>query len=112
MVTNLTLVLTFAAVVIVNILMRCAAERTNNRFGNISAVAAFNGSDDPIVTLQVIFNKECIILFCRFKYDRHPIDLKLLIFRRIKVIKRQMFQRNKFNDKGNQTANYRIIVLI
>ena len=45
------------------------------------------------------FDKEFIVLFVKGKDDRKFVNFKLLIFRRLRVIKYPLFERDIFADK-------------
>lgn len=62
---DLTLVLPIAAVIIVNVFMRCTTKRADNGFGNSSAVTTVDGFYDLVVVLAIVFDKESIIWNCQ-----------------------------------------------
>lgn len=111
---DLTLVLPIAAVIIVNVFMRCTTKRADNGFGNSSAVTTVDGFYDLVVVLAIVFDKESIILLYGFKDNGKPIDLKLLILRRPRVVKDFLLKRdvsaNKIAEKRNNLQKVLIIL--
>ena len=104
-VTNLTLILTIAAVIVIDILMWSVAKWANNSFGNIPAVTAIDRLDGIAISFTVVFDKESIILFDRFKDYGKLINLKLLILRRLRIVKSKLLKGNKSANKIAEKRN-------
>lgn len=104
-VTNLTLILTIAAVIVIDILMWSVAKWANNSFGNIPAVTAIDRLDGFAISFTVVFDKESIILFDRFKDYGKLINLKLLILRRLRIVKSKLLKGNKSANKIAEKRN-------
>ena len=91
--TNFALILTIAAVVIVDVMMRSPTKRTYDVFRNGSSITTLNRFDRFSVFPKIVFEKELPVLLDKSFNDRKLINLKFLICRGIGIVKGPLFER-------------------
>ena len=109
--TDLTLKLTIAAIVIVNVMMRRTTKRAYSVFWNGFTVTALNRFYRFTILPLIVFKKELPVLFDKGLDDRKLVNLKFLILGRVRIIKSPLFKRNISADKVNKPANLLMLVL-
>ena len=96
---DFALVLPVAAVIIVDVMMRGATERTDDIFRDRSAITSLDGFDGSAILPEIVFEKELPVLFDESFDDREFVDLEFLILRRVGIVKIPLFERNVSADK-------------
>ena len=96
---DFALVLSVAAVIIVDVMMRGATERTDDIFRDRPAIASLDGFNGFAILPEVVFEEELPVLFDEGFDDREFVDLEFLILRRVGIVKIPLFERNVSADK-------------
>lgn len=89
--TDLALILAVAAIIIINVKMRSATERTDDVFRDGSAGSSLNWSDRFVVFPLIVFEKELPVLSEERLDDRKPVHFEFLIFRRMQIVISPLF---------------------
>lgn len=79
--TDFALMLTVAAIVVVDAMVRRSTQRADGIFGNGFTIATLNGFDRLAVLPLIVFEKELPVLFDTGFDDREIINFKFLILR-------------------------------
>ena len=101
---DLALVLSVAAVIIVDEMMGSTAERTNDIFRNGSAVSSLHRLDGFSVAPKVVLEEKLPVLFDKGFDMRQFIDFELLIFGRMGILIGPLLERDISADKVDQPA--------
>ena len=88
---DLALILSIGTIVVIDVMMRSAAEWANSIFGNGSPVSALNRFDRFLIFPKIVFQKELPILFNEGIDDRKLIRSKLLILWRMDFVMSPLF---------------------
>lgn len=78
---DLALILTLAAVVVIEVIVRSTADRTDFVCGDRTAVAAPDRLDPLAIPMFVVSNEEAPVLLMVLDDQRELVDLKLLVLR-------------------------------
>ena len=97
--TDFTLEFTAAAVVVIDVLMRGTADRTDRIFRNGFSISTLNRADNLVITPFIISKQELPVLLFKNFNNRKFIHLKFLILGRMGVVKRPLFQGDVSADK-------------
>ena len=84
--TDLTLVLTVAAIIIVDVRMGSATERADDVFRDGSVGSSLNRSERFLVFPLIVFEKELPVLLYKCLDDRKPVHFEFMIFRRMEIV--------------------------
>ena len=107
---DLALKLSTAARVVIDIVMRGAAERAGGICRNVTGFA-FLGFDrfyGFAIGVEVVSVPGLPVLFDEWFDDRKFIREELLVFRAVEVIVSQLLKKNVSENKNNETANFLI----
>ena len=97
--TDLTLILTITAIVVIDVMMGSTAQRANSIFGDGFAVTSLNGFDRLTILPQIVFKKELPVLFDKSFENRKFIHFEFLIFGRMGIVESPLFKWNISADK-------------
>lgn len=104
--------LAFRTVVLIEIDRRRFTARTRTILGNIAVFPAGDRFDEFTITLLPVRDQIFIGPILSIRLDKGEfIDLELLVFRRMGIIKGPLFERDKSADKADQPAILLIKVL-
>ena len=78
---DFALVLTIAAIVVIDVMVRCTTQGTDGIFGNGLSIATLNRFNGFTILPLIVFEKKQVVLFDKVLDDRKFINLKFLIFR-------------------------------
>ena len=109
--TDFTLILTVAAIIIIEIKMGGTAERTDGILRDGFSVTALNGFDRFTILPVIVLKKELPVLFNKGFDDRKLINLKFLIYGRMRIIESPLFQGDISANKVNKPADLLMLVL-
>lgn len=109
--TDFTQELPMAAIIVVNVVVRGPAKRTDGIIRDGFAIPALNWLHRLAVFPLVVFEEELPVLFDKGFDNGECIRLKLLVFRRVGVIKSPLLKRDISADEVNQPAILLIKVL-
>lgn len=101
---DLALVLSVAAVVIVDKVMRSTAQRADNIFRNGFTIPALDWLDGFAVSPQIVFEEKLPVLFDKGPDAREFVNLKLLILWRVGIVIGPLLEWYISTDKGDQPA--------
>ena len=99
------LILTMAAIVVIKVNVRSAADRTNFFFRNRPTLATTDRLKLLAIVMFVVSDEELPVLFVERDDLWEFIDLKLLVFRGLGIIVDPLFKRYEFADKAQQERN-------
>ena len=102
---DLALELAFTAVVVVEVLMGSAADRTDLVLRNSMTTATADGSELLAVSVFIVGDQEFPVLFEERENSRKLIDLELLVLRRLGVIMDPLRDGYEFTDKLQQKCD-------
>lgn len=110
---DLTLKLSAAAGVVIDVVMRGAAERADGISRNVTwfAFLRFDWFYGFAVAEEVVFVPELPVLFEEWFDDREFIREELLIFRAVEFIMGPLLKRDVSANKKNEPANLLILFL-
>ena len=91
---NLALILTIAAIVVVDVMMRSTTERTDGVLRNGFTIFTLDRLWLFSILPFIVFEKELPILFDERFYDRKLVNFKLLVLWRMGIIESPLFKRN------------------
>ena len=109
--TDFALVLPIAAIIVVEVVVRCPTKRTEDIFRDGFSIAALNGSDRFAVLPEIVLKKELPVLFDERLEEREAVGGKLLVFRGVGTIKGPLPEGNIFADKVQEPADSFILFL-
>ena len=109
--TDLALVLSVAAIIIVEIVVRCPTKRTEGIFRDGFTIATLNGSDGFAVLPEIVFKDKLPVLFDERLEEREGVGSKLLVFRGVGTIKGPLLEWNIFADKVQEPADSFVLFL-
>ena len=101
---DFALVLSVAAVIIVDVMVRCATERTDDIFRDRSAITPLDGFDGSAILPEIVFEKELPVLFDEGFDDRELVDPEFLILRGVGIVKSPLLERNISAYEADQPA--------
>ena len=96
---DLAQVLASPAGVVVDVLVRGAADRTDGRFRDRPAIPALDRLDGLPVPPLVVLEQELPVLFLEGDDERRPVNRELLVLRGVAVVKCPLFERDISADK-------------
>ena len=109
--TDLTLKLTVAAIIVIDVMMRSTTKRADGVIRNCFAVTTLNRFYRFTILPLIVFKKELPVLFNKGFDDRKLINFKFLILWRMGILKSPLFQRYVSADKVNKPTNLLMLVL-
>lgn len=109
--TDLALVLSVAAIVIIEIMVRGATEGTDNLLRDGFPVAPLDGSDGFAIFPEVELEEELPVLFDEGLDDGEAVSGKFLVFRRVGIIESPLLERDISADEVQEPANGFILFL-
>ena len=109
--TDFALELPIAAIIIVEIVVRCPTKRTEGIFRDGFTIATLNGSDGFAVLPEIVFKEKLPVLFDKGFNDRKFIYFEFLIFGRMGIIKGPLLEWNIFADKVQEPADSFVLFL-
>lgn len=109
--TDFALELPIAAIIIVEIVVRCPTKRTEGIFRDGFTIAALNGSDGFAVLPEIVFKEKLPVLFDERLEEREGVGSKLLVFRGVGTIKGPLLEWNIFADKVQEPADSFVLFL-
>ena len=95
---DLAQVLTMAAVVVVEVVMRSTADRADLALGDRVLATSSDGLDLSAVTILVVLDQELPVLLEEMENDRQLVDLEPLILGGLGVIESPLPDGNEFTD--------------
>ena len=96
---DFALVLPVAAVIIVEVMVRSAAERTDGIFRDRPAITSLDGFHGSAILPEIVFEEELPVLFHEGFDDREFVDPEFLILRGVGVVKSPLFERDISADE-------------
>ena len=96
---DFALVLPVAAVIIVDVLVRSAAERTDGIFRDRPAITPLDGFHGSAILPEIVFEEELPVLFNEGFDDREFVDLEFLILWGMGVVKSPLLERDISADE-------------
>ena len=96
---DFALVLPVAAVIIVEVMVRSAAERTDGIFRDRPAITSLDGFHGSAILPEIVFEEELPVLFNEGFDDREFVDPEFLILRGVGVVKSPLFERDISADE-------------
>lgn len=109
--TDLALVLSVAAIIIIEIVVWSATEGTDDILGNGFPIAPLDRSEGFAIFPEVVFQKELPVLFDEGLDDREAVSGKLLVFRGVGIIEGPLLERDISADKVQEPANSFVLFL-
>lgn len=109
--TDFALVLAVAAVIIIEVVVRGTAKRTDSILGDGFPIAPLNRFDGLTILPEIVLQKELPVLFDEWLDDREAICGKLLIFRGVGIIEGPLLERDISADKVQEPANSFVLFL-
>ena len=103
--TDLALVLSVAAIVIIEIVVGSAAERKEGILRDGFPVTALDRSEGFAILPAVVFQEELPVLFDEGFDNREAVSGKLLVFRGMGIIEGPLLERDISADKVQKPAN-------
>ena len=97
--TDFTLILSIAAIIVIDEIVWCTAQWAYGIFWDGFSVPALNWLQGLMIFPLIVFNKELPILFDECFDDRKFIDFEFLIFGRMGIIECSLFERDISADK-------------
>ena len=102
--TDFAPILSITAIVIVDKVMGCTAQRTDNIFRDRAAVSALNRLNRFAILPEVVFQEELPVLFDKGSDAREFVNFEFVIFGRVGIVKGPLLERDVSADKTNQPA--------
>ena len=96
---DFALVLPVAAVIIVDVMVRSAAERTDGIFRDRSAITPLDGFHRSAILPEIVFEEELPVLFDEGFDNRELVDLEFLILRGVGIVKSPLLERDVSADE-------------
>ena len=109
--TDLALILSVAAIVIIKIMVRGATEGTDNLLRDGFTVTPLDWSDGFTILPEIILEEELPVLFDEWLDDREAVSGKFLVFRGVGIIESPLLERNVSADEIQEPANGFILFL-
>ena len=109
--TDLALVLSVPAIVIVEIVVRSATEGTDNILRDGFPVTPLYRFDGFAILPKIVLEEELPVLFDERLNDGEAIRSKLLVFRGVGIIESPLLERNISADEVQEPANRFILFL-
>jgi len=97
--TDFALILSIAAVIVIDILMRGTANRTHDIRRNDPAITSLDWSEFFLVSPEIVFEKEAVVLLMKGFDDRKLIDFEFLVLWRMGIVIGPLFERDISADK-------------
>lgn len=108
---DFALILAIAAVIVIEIMMRGATDRTDSVNRNGLTIATIDRLQWLSVFKQIILQQLTPVFFLKRADDWQNIRLEFLILRRMNIIMSPLAKRDIFGDKKHQPTNLLILVL-
>ena len=108
---DFALELPIAAIIIVEIVVRCPTKRTEGIFRDGFTIAALNGSDGFAVLPEIVFKEKLPVLFDERLEEREAVGSKLLVFRGVGIIEGPLLERDISADEVQEPANSFVLFL-
>ena len=96
---DLALVLPVAAVIIVDVMVRSAAERTDGIFRDRPAITSLDGFHGSAILPEIVFEEELPVLFNEGFDNREFVDFEFLVLRGMGIVKSPLFERDISADE-------------
>ena len=109
--TDFALELPIAAIIIVEIVVRCPTKRTEGIFRDGFTIAALNGCDRFAVFPEIVLQKELPILFDERFDEREAVGGELLVLRGVGIIEGPLSEGNISADEIQEPADSIILFL-
>ena len=109
--TDLALVLSVSAIVIIEIVVRSAAERTDGILRDGFPVTALDRPDGFAILPGVVFQEELPVVFDKGLDDREAVSGRLLVFRGVVSIEGPLLERAISAEKVQEPANIFVLFL-
>ena len=109
--TDLALVLSVAAIVIIEIVVRSATEGTDNISRDGFAVTALDGSDGFAILPEIVLEEELPVLFDEWLNDGKTVGSEFLVLRRVRVLKSPLLEGDISAKQIQEPANRFILFL-
>ena len=109
--TDLALVLSVAAIIIIEIVVGSATEWTDGILGNGFPIAPLDRPDGFAIFPEVVFQEELPVLFEEGLDDREAVSVEFLVFRGVWIIEGPLLERDISADKVQEPANRFILFL-
>ena len=103
--------LPIAAIIIVEIVVRCPTKRTEGIFRDGFTIATLNGSDGFAVLPEIVFKEKLPVLFDERLEEREAVGSKLLVFRGVGTIKGPLPERDISADEIQEPADSFVLFL-
>ena len=101
---DFALVLPVAAVIIVDVMVGSATERTDDIIRDRPAITSLDGLNGFTILPEIVFEEELPVLFDEGFDDRELVDLEFLILRGVGIVKSPLFERDISADEADQPA--------
>ena len=102
--TDFAPILSITAIVIVEKVMRCTAQRTDNIFRDRAAVSALNRLNGFAILPEVVFQEKLPVLFDKGSDVREFVNFEFLILWGVGIVKDPLLEWDVSADKTNQPA--------
>jgi hypothetical protein len=109
--TDFALVLSVAAIVVVEVVVRCPTKRTEDIFRDGFSIAALNGCDRFAVFPEIVLQKELPILFDERFDEREAVGGELLVLRGVGIIEGPLSEGKISADEIQEAADSIILFL-
>ena len=109
--TDFTLELSIAAIVIVEIVVRCPTKRADGIFRDGFSIAALNRSDGFAVLPEIVFKEELPVLFNKRLDQGEAVGGKFLVFRGVRIIESPLPERDISADEIQEPADCFVLFL-
>ena len=96
---DLALVLPVAAVIIVDVMVRSATERTDGIFRDRPAITSLDGFHGSAILPEIVFEEELPVLFNEGFDNREFVDFEFLVLRGMGIVKSPLFERDISADE-------------
>ena len=91
---DFALVLPVAAVIVVDVMVGSATERTDDIIRDCSAITSLNGFNGFTILPEIVFEEELPVLFDEGFDNRELVDLEFLILRGVGIVKSPLLERD------------------
>ena len=105
------MVLSVAAIVVVEVVVRCPTKRAEDIFRDGFSIAALNGSDGFAELPEIVFKEKLPVLFDERLEEREAVGSKLLVFRGVGNIKGPLPERDISADEIQEPADSFVLFL-
>ena len=102
--TDFAPILSITAIVIVEKVMGCTAQRTDNIFRDRAAVSALNRLNGFAILPEVVFQEKLPVLFDKGSDVREFVNFEFLILWGVGIVKAPLLEWDVSADKTNQPA--------